>query len=267
MTAPLALEARGLVAGHGGRAVLEGIDIGFPRGGFSIVVGPNASGKSTLLRCLASLIRPMAGEVRLDGENMAGLGRRMLARRLGLLPQHMEFPEGIRVEELVGRGRHPHQSLLRQWSDADEAAVTEAMRVTGTASLAGRPVQQLSGGQRQRVSIAMALAQETPILLLDEPTTYLDLAHQIEVLDLCLALNQLGKTLVAVLHDLNLACRYASHLVAMKDGRIAAEGAPADIVSASFVARVFGINALVLSDPLTGTPMVIPAAPQGHRAG
>ncbi|MBS7590011.1 ABC transporter ATP-binding protein [Ancylobacter defluvii] len=257
MPAP-AMEVRALTAGHGVRPVLDGVDVRFPRGGFSIIIGPNASGKSTLLRCLAGLVRPIAGEVRIDGEDLAGLDRRALARRLGLLPQQTEIPDGITTAELVGRGRHPHQSLLRRWSRGDEAAVAAAMAATRTTGLAERPVQELSGGQRQRVSIAMALAQETDILLLDEPTTYLDIAHQIEVLDLCVELNRRGKTLIAALHDLNLACRYATHLVAMRQGGIEDMGAPAAIVTESLVERVFGIGCLVLPDPTTGRPMVIP---------
>ncbi|MBS7543236.1 ABC transporter ATP-binding protein [Ancylobacter oerskovii] len=257
------METRGLTAGHGGRPVLAGLDAQFPRGGFSVIIGPNASGKSTLLRCLAGLLPPMAGEVRIDGAPLGSFDRRARARRLGLLPQQAEMPDGITAAELVARGRHPHQSLFRQWSARDEAAVAAALAATRTDELAGRPVQELSGGQRQRVSIAMALAQETDILLLDEPTTYLDIAHQIEVLDLCVELNRRGKTLIAVLHDLNLACRYATHLVAMREGAIAAAGAPAEIVTEALIARVFGIGCLVLADPLTGRPMVIPRG-AGH---
>ena len=256
--AALALEASGLVAAHGRRTVLQGIDLGFAHGGFTIIIGPNASGKSTLLRCLAGLMRPSAGEVRVLGRNVAHLGRREVARQLGLLPQHMEIPEAITVEELVARGRYPHQRLLRQWSPADEAAVRGAMATTGTLTLSGRPVQELSGGQRQRAAIAMALAQETPILLLDEPVSFLDISHQIEVLELCRRLERAGRTLVAVLHDLNLACRYASRLVAMKDGKIVADGAPAEIVTASLMEQVFDLRSLVVPDPLTGTPMIVP---------
>ncbi|MGU3493342.1 ABC transporter ATP-binding protein [Xanthobacteraceae bacterium A53D] len=255
---PPGLEARGLHAGHGGRAVLRGIDIAFPPGDFSVIVGANACGKSTLLRVLARLLRPTAGTVTLEGEDITRLKPRDLARRLALLPQQAEAPDGIIVQDLVGRGRHPHQTLFRQWSVQDETAVAAAMAATGITSLAERPVQELSGGQRQKVWIAMALAQDTGILLLDEPTTYLDLAHQIEVLDLCRALHRRGKTLVCVLHDLNQACRYATHLVVMKEGAILAEGAPGAIVTADLVEAAFGLHCLVMPDPLTGTPMIVP---------
>jgi len=256
--ASFVLEARGLVAGHGRRTVLQGINLGFAPGGFTIIIGPNASGKSTLLRCLAGLLRPSAGEVRLGGEDVAHLARKAVARQLGLLPQNMEIPEAITVEELVGRGRYPHQRLLRQWSLADEAAVHGAMATTATLALASRQVQELSGGQRQRVAIAMALAQETPILLLDEPISFLDLSHQIEVLELCRQLEGEGRTLVAVLHDLNLACRYASRLIVMKDGQIVGDGPPADIMTESLIEHVFELRCLLISDPLTGTPMIVP---------
>ncbi|MDF2999148.1 MAG: fecE [Xanthobacteraceae bacterium] len=256
--AAFALEARGLIAGHGRRTILQGIDLDLPHGGFTVIIGPNACGKSTLLRCLAGLHRPAGGEVRLEGEDMAGLTRKAVARRLGLLPQQMEIPDAITVEDMVGRGRFPHQSLLRQWSVEDEAAVSAAMQRTGTLPLARRRVAELSGGQRQKVAIAMALAQETPILLLDEPISFLDLSHQMEVLELCRKLATAGKTLVAVLHDLNLACRYASRLIVMSNGRIVDSGAPAQIVTEALIERVFDLPCAVLPDPLTRTPMVIP---------
>jgi iron complex transport system ATP-binding protein len=199
----------------------------------------------------------------LDGRAISSLPSKEVARRLGLLPQSPVAPDGITVTDLVARGRYPHQRLLRQWSPADEAAVGAAMAATGVADLALRGVDELSGGQRQRVWIAMVLAQQTPILLLDEPTTFLDIAHQIEVLDLCADLReQHGRTLVAVLHDLNHACRYATHLIAMREGRIVAEGAPGEIVDAGLVERVFGLSCRVIPDPETGTPLVVPAARQ-----
>jgi ABC-type cobalamin/Fe3+-siderophores transport system ATPase subunit len=256
------LEARSLEAAHGRRQVLDRLDISFPAGGFTVIVGPNACGKSTLLRSLARLHKPSGGLVLLDGGNMASFRPRELARRLGILPQGADAPDGITVAELVARGRHPHQGLFRQWSAADEAAVATAMATTGIADLATRFLHELSGGQRQKVWIAMALAQETDILLLDEPTTFLDIAHQIEILDLCRALNRSGKTLVAVLHDLNQACRYATHLVAMKDGAILAQGTPVEIVTDGLIEQVFGIPCLVISDPVAGTPMIVP----GRRA-
>lgn len=211
-----------------------------------------------MLRALARLHPATAGTVLLDGTDISAIRPRDLARRLGVLPQVSEAPEGITVMELVARGRHPHQSMFRQWSAADEAAVCSAMAEVGVAGLGNRLVSELSGGQRQKVWIAMALAQETDLLLLDEPTTFLDLAHQIEVLDLCQFLNSQGKTLVVVLHDLNLACRYASHLVVMSDGLIFAQGKPAEVMSEALVEQVFGLPSLVMPDPLYGTPMVLP---------
>lgn len=259
MTRPGAtLEAAALRAGHGRRQVLNGLDVSFPAGGFTVIVGPNACGKSTLLRSLARLHRPSAGSVLLDGRAISGLPPRALARRLGVLPQSAEAPEGITVAELVSCGRHPHQSLFRQWSEADEEAVRAALSAAGIADLASRFVHELSGGQRQKTWIAMALAQETEILLLDEPTTFLDIAHQIEILELCRALNRRGKTLVAVLHDLNQACRYATQLVAMRDGEILAQGEPAAIVTEELIERVFGLACMVIDDPVTGTPMIVP---------
>lgn len=259
MTRPAAvLEARALQAAHDRRQILHGLDIRFPAGGFTAIVGPNACGKSTLLRSLARLSKPSGGSILLDGRSVAAFRPRDLARRLGILPQSTEAPDGITVAELVSRGRHPHQGLFRQSSPADEKAIGAAMQATGIADLAPCFLHELSGGQRQKVWIAMALAQETDILLLDEPTTFLDIAHQIEILDLCRELNRAGKTLVAVLHDLNQACRYATHLVAMKDGAVLAQGSPGEIVTETLIEQVFGIACLVIADPVTGTPMIVP---------
>jgi iron complex transport system ATP-binding protein len=231
-----------------------------------VIVGPNACGKSTLLRALARLLRPRAGAVVLDGRPIGSISSKEVARRLGLLPQSPVAPDAITVADLVARGRYPHQGILRQWSPADERAVVEAMRSTGVDDLAARAVDELSGGQRQRVWLAMVLAQETPIVLLDEPTTFLDIAHQIEVLDLCAELHEeRGHTLVAVLHDLNHACRYATHLIAMSEGQIVAQGDPAQIVDAQLVERVFGLRCRVIEDPETGTPLIVPAG-RGARA-
>ena len=255
------LQARGLRLGYGDRPVLDGLDLVVPDGSFTVLVGPNACGKSTLLRGLARMLRPRAGSVLLDGAEVSSLPAKEVARRLGLLPQGPTAPEGMTVVDLVGRGRYPHQGLLGRWSAADEAAVAEAMAVTGTADLAGRDVEELSGGQRQRVWLAMALAQQTPLLLLDEPTTYLDIAHQVEVMDLLADLHDAGgRTLVAVLHDLNHAARYATHLVAMREGAVVAQGPPAEVVTAELVEAVFGLRCRVVPDPETGTPLVVPAA-------
>lgn len=254
------LAAADLACGYDERSVLKELNLQIPEESFTVIIGPNACGKSTLLRSLARLIRPAAGEVLLDGDAISSVPTKQLARTIGLLPQTSLAPEGITVADLVSRGRHPHQSLLRRWGRDDEAAVRHALEVTGTTELATRAVDELSGGQRQRAWIAMTLAQQTPILLLDEPTTYLDIAHQIEVLELCTQLQRDGRTLVAVLHDLNQALRYATHLVAMREGQIIAQGAPEEIGTAELVREVFGIDSLVIEDPETGRPLVIPRA-------
>ncbi|MDM4719226.1 ABC transporter ATP-binding protein [Micromonospora sp. WMMA1363] len=243
------------------RTIARDLTVDIPDQSFTVVIGPNACGKSTLLRALSRLLRPAAGAVLLDGEDIQRRPGRAVARALGLLPQSSIAPDGIGVAELVARGRYPHQGLLRQWSREDERVVTESMAATGVTDLADRPVDELSGGQRQRVWLAMALAQQTPLLLLDEPTTYLDIAHQIEILDLCARLHEeQGRTLVAVLHDLNHAARYATHLIAMRDGRVVAAGAPHEVVTATLVGEVFGLSCRVIDDPETGTPLVVPAA-------
>lgn len=260
------LRCADLALGYDKRTVTEALTLTVPDDSFTVIVGANGSGKSTLLRGLARMLKPRHGAVLLDGQAITRLPAKEVARRLGLLPQAPIAPDGITVADLVGRGRYPHQSLLRQWSPADEAAVREAMLVTRVDDLADRLVDELSGGQRQRVWLAMALAQQTAIMLLDEPTTYLDIAHQVDVLDLCTDLHRSGRTVVAVLHDLNHACRYATHLVAMRDGAIARQGAPADIVDAALVEHVFGLPCRVVPDPETGTPLIIPRARASHPA-
>ncbi|PTL59699.1 ABC transporter [Paraconexibacter algicola] len=254
------LTATDLELAYDRRIVARDLDLAIADGSFTVIVGPNACGKSTLLRALARMLRPRTGTVLLDGRDIGAQPSRAVARELGLLPQSAIAPDGITVADLVARGRYPHQRLLRQWSVADEQAVATAMDATGVTDLADRIVDELSGGQRQRVWLAMALAQDTPILLLDEPTTFLDIAHQVEVLDLCAELHERGRTLVAVLHDLNHACRYATHLVAMREGAIVAQGDPRMIVDAGLVERVFGLRCRVIEDPETGAPLVIPAA-------
>lgn len=258
-TEPPRLRGERLRLGYRQRTICEQLDVNIPNGSFSVIIGPNGCGKSTLLRSLSRLLKPQAGQVCLDGRDIHGYPAKTVAQQLGLLPQSAVAPDGITVTDLVARGRYPHQSLLRQWSRQDEEAVRQALAATGTDALADRLVDELSGGQRQRVWVAMALAQQTPLLLLDEPTTYLDIAHQIELLELFRRLNRDGgRTLVAVLHDINHACRYASHLIAMRDGRIVAEGAPRDIVSADLIEQVFGLRCLIMDDPVSHTPMVIP---------
>ncbi|GII97733.1 iron complex transport system ATP-binding protein [Sediminihabitans luteus] len=238
--------------------VSEGLSVEIPDRSFTVIVGPNACGKSTLLRALSRLLKPAAGQVVLDGRSIADLHTKEAARRIGLLPQSAIAPDGITVADLVARGRYPHQGLFRARGEDDARAVAAAMAATSVTALADVPVDELSGGQRQRVWVAMALAQETRILLLDEPTTFLDIAHQIELLDLFARLHADGSTLVAVLHDLNHAARYATHLVAMKDGEVVTQGPPGEIVTAEMVEHVFGLPCLVIPDPLTGTPLVVP---------
>jgi ABC-type cobalamin/Fe3+-siderophores transport system ATPase subunit len=257
------LEVRDGTFAYGERVISERLDVEIPAGGFTVIVGPNACGKSTLLRGLSKLLKPGAGEVLLDGRDIHSHKPKDVAKKLGLLPQTSIAPDGITVAELVARGRHPHQSVFRQWSRRDETAVAEAMAATRVTDLSGRLVDELSGGQRQRVWVAMALAQETEILLLDEPTTFLDIAHQFELLELLRDLNHQGRTLVAVLHDLNQACRYATHVIAMADGRVVAQGTPHDVVTADLVHDVFGLPAHVLDDPIAGTPMVVPLGAPG----
>ncbi|WP_410540473.1 ABC transporter ATP-binding protein [Streptomyces sp. KL2] len=260
------LSGEGLTLAYERRTIAEDLTVAIPDRSFTVVIGPNACGKSTLLRALSRMLKPAAGTVLLDGRDISSANAKQVARTLGLLPQSSVAPEGISVSELVSRGRYPHQSLLRQWSAEDERVVAEAMASTGVAELADRPVDELSGGQRQRVWIAMALAQQTPLLLLDEPTTYLDLAHQIDILDLCARLHQEeGRTLVAVLHDLNHAARYATHLIAMREGRVVASGPPEEVVTAELVEKVFGLPCRVIDDPETGTPLVVPAARRRAR--
>ncbi len=259
MTAQHTLAVEGISLGYADRLVIDALDLVVPPGEVTAIVGANACGKSTLLRALSRLLAPRSGQVLLDGADLHRQPSKQVARTLGLLPQSPVAPEGIAVADLVARGRHPYVGLLSRWSAEDDAAVTEALELTGTLELADRSVDELSGGQRQRVWIAMALAQQTDILLLDEPTTFLDVSHQIDVLDLLVDLNrERGTTIVMVLHELNLAARYADHLIAMRAGWVHAAGPPQDVLTAELVADVFDLSSQVVTDPVSGRPLVVP---------
>lgn len=260
MTRDRTLAAETVTLSYGDRTVLDGLDLAITPGRITAIVGANGCGKSTLLRSLARLLPPGTGRILLDDSEIQTLPSKEVARIIGLLPQSPVAPEGIVVADLVGRGRHPHQGLLARWSTRDYEAVADALDATDTSDLADRAIDELSGGQRQRVWLAMTLAQDTDILLLDEPTTFLDVAHQIEVLDLLTDLNQQrGTTIVMVLHDVNLAARYSDVLVAVRNGRVHASGAPRDIVTPALVHEVFGLDCTIIPDPLSGDPLVIPA--------
>ena len=253
------LRANNLTLGYSETDIVRDLDVAIPDGRITVIVGANACGKSTLLRGLARLLRPRGGQVILDGTSIHDLKSIDVAKVLGLLPQSPVAPDGITVSDLVGRGRYPHQGWFRQWNADDDRAVAGALAATGTTDLADRNIAELSGGQRQRVWVAMALAQDTDLLLLDEPTTFLDINHQVELLDLLTDLNrESGKTIVIVLHDLNLACRYADHIIAMKQGVIVAEGSPIDVIDSTVVTEVFGLACEVIPDPVSGTPMIVP---------
>lgn len=259
MTDHHTLDVEGVTLGYGDRVVVDGFDLAVPPGRITAIVGANACGKSTLLRAMSRLLAPREGRVVLDGKDLHRLPTKQVARTLGLLPQAPIAPEGIVVADLVSRGRNPHQGVLSRWRAEDDDAVSEALRMTDTLDLADRPVDELSGGQRQRTWIAMALAQHTDILLLDEPTTFLDVSHQVDVLDLLTDLNrQRGTTIVMVLHDLNLAARYADHLIAVNAGRLHAAGDPHEVLTADVVREVFGMESQVIADPVSGKPMVLP---------
>lgn len=253
------LRVEQLTVGYRDTPVLDGVDLALPAGAVSAIVGPNGCGKSTLLRTVARVLAPASGAVLLDGASVHRMPTKQVARQIGLLPQSSVVPEQLTVRDLVHRGRFPHRRALDRWSAADQQAVDDALSVTGMSELADRVVEELSGGQRQRAWIALVLAQQTPILLLDEPTTYLDLAHRLEVLRLLRTLNtQREVTVVMVLHDLNEACRYADHIIAMREGEIVAQGDPSAVVNAELVRDVFGVAATMLRDPVSGTPIVVP---------
>lgn len=250
------LETRLLELSHGQTTIINGLNLRIQPGRVTAIVGPNGCGKSTLLAGLARLLKPRAGAVLLDGKAIGELPSRLVARQLALLPQDASAPDGLTVSDLIRFGRQPHQGLLRQWSTDDEAVVDAALKAADLIELAERPLDSMSGGQRQRAWIAMAIAQQTPLLLLDEPTSALDLGHQLEVFELIRMLANAGKTVVMVVHDLSQACRYADHLVAMQSGRIIAEGVPADIVTPELVETLYGVRCVLLKDPVSGTPLI-----------
>lgn len=252
------LKAEALTLAYPSATIATDLSLDIEPNGFTVIIGPNGCGKSTLLRALSRMIRPVSGQVTLDGLDLSGMRPKEIARTIATLTQSPVTPSAITVADLVARGRNPHQSIFKQWSASDEAAVTGALAEVSMLEHADRLVEELSGGQRQRVWIAMALAQDTPVLLLDEPTTYLDIAHQIDVLDLCSRLHESGRTLVAVLHDLNLAARYATHIVAMRDGAVVAHGTPDELITPELLRDVFDLEALVIADPETGRPLIVP---------
>ena len=253
------LAAHNLTLGYETKQICQNLSLEIPQGKFTVIVGPNGCGKSTLLKSLCRLLKPTRGTILLNGKDIHQWPTKEVAKKLGLLPQSANTPNGILVRDLVARGRYPHQSVFRQWSEDDQKAVHSAMQAANVLALAEQSVDSLSGGQRQRVWIAMVLAQQTPTLMLDEPTTYLDIAHQIELLDLFKTLNlKEGRTVVAVLHDLNQACRYADHIIALNAGELIAQGRPNEIINEALIERVFGLKNCIVPDPVTKTPMVIP---------
>lgn len=260
------LEVKDLHLTYGEKSIIEKLNLSIPKGKITVFIGANGCGKSTLLRSMARLLKPAQGDIILDGKQIAGIPTKEIAKRLSILPQGPIAPEGLTVFQLVKQGRYPYQNWLKQWSEDDERHVQEALRVTKMAELAESAVDALSGGQRQRAWIAMTLAQGTQTILLDEPTTYLDMAHQVDILDLLFELNEREqRTIVMVLHDLNLACRYAHHLVAVKDKNVYAQGKPEDVINVELVRHVFGMECEIVSDPFFGTPLCIPKG-KGRRS-
>ena len=248
--------------GYDKRTISENLSVDIPAGLFTAIIGPNGCGKSTLLRALARVIKPSAGQVLLDGKAINTYRSKEVAQQLGLLPQSSLAPDGIRVADLVARGRAPYQNLFQQWDPSDEQKVATALEATRLTELSDRLVDELSGGQRQRVWVAMLLAQDTPIMLLDEPTTFLDIAHQYELMELFRDFHEAGKTIVSVLHDLNQAARYADHLIVMHEGEIIRTGPPQEVMTAELVEEVYGLRCLVVPDPVTATPSVVPLDPR-----
>ncbi|KHF39481.1 ABC transporter ATP-binding protein [Halalkalibacter okhensis] len=253
------IQTNGLSIGYHDHLLFDNLNVSIPRGEISVFVGSNGCGKSTLLRSIARLLKPTNGSVLLEGKDVQRMSSREVAKKMGILPQSPISPEGLTVHDLVKQGRYPHQSWLNRWSQEDTEKVEAAMKATRVDELRDRPVDELSGGQRQRAWIAMTLAQDTDIILLDEPTTYLDMTHQIEILDLLFELNeQDGRTIIMVLHDINLASRYAHNIIAIKDGAVFNQGTPESIINCELVRSVFGMECQVATDPIFGTPHCIP---------
>lgn len=259
------LRVENATIGYDKTVISEDISVEIPHNSFTAIIGPNGCGKSTLLRALARVLVPVKGRVMLDDQNISKYKPKVVARELGLLPQTSLAPEGIRVVDLVARGRAPYQSLIQQWRKSDEEAVKTALEATRLTALGSRFIAELSGGQRQRVWIAMLLAQQTPIMLLDEPTTFLDIAHQYELMELLRDFHEDGKTVVTVLHDLNQAARYADHLIVMQQGKVITTGMPQDVLTKELVKEVFGLDAMICPDPATGTPNVVPLDPRAQK--
>lgn len=253
------IEAKSLTLSYGNSIIINNLDLSIPVGEVTILIGSNGCGKSTLLRSIARLLKPTEGSILLDGKNVFKLTNKQVAKELSILPQSPVAPEGLTVLQLVKQGRYPHQSWHSQWSQEDEEIVMNALISTGVEHLKDKPIEELSGGQRQRAWIAMTLAQNTDIILLDEPTTYLDLTHQIEILDLLYKLNkQQKRTIIMVLHDINLACRYADYIITVRNQTVYKKGKPEDIITKSLVKNVFDLESEIINDPIFGTPMCIP---------
>lgn len=262
------ISTKSLTLGYGDKIIIDELNLTIPKGEITVFIGGNGCGKSTLLRSLARLLKPQEGSILLDGKEIAQMSTKKVARQLAILPQSPVAPEGLTVLQLVKQGRYPHQNWLQQWSEADEKAINYALEATGMKEFKDQKVDSLSGGQRQRAWIAMTLAQDTDIILLDEPTTYLDLSHQIDILDLLYELNQNEqRTIVMVLHDLNLACRYADHIVAIHDKKIYKQGDPDSIITPALVHSVFGLQCQITCDPISGTPLCIPFSKGKHLRG
>ncbi|MCG7378100.1 ABC transporter ATP-binding protein [Paenibacillus sp. ACRSA] len=252
-------EAKQLVAGYDNKTIIHGVDLVIPSNKISVIIGSNGCGKSTLLKTMARLIKPTSGSITLDGKAIGKIPPKQLARVIGLLPQSPIVPEGISVADLVGRGRFPHQTLFSGWTKKDYEAVAEAMTLMNITEFANHNIDELSGGQRQRVWIAMALAQQTDILFLDEPTTFLDITYQVEILDLLTELNRThGTTIVMVLHDINLSARYADYIFALHTGKLVAEGTPSEVITSGQVKNIFGLDCTVIEDPISRSPLVVP---------